>query len=325
MSGELHVVLGPGGVGTALIEALLAAEQPVRAVSRTGAGHLPTEVEQVRADALDRDSVADACRGASGIYSCLSAPYARWAELFPPVWSNVAEVAVQQEAKLAQMDNVYMYGDVGPTLMTEKLPYAAKTEKGQLRARLAEQLEAESDAGRLRLAVGRAPDFFGPLGRTSALGDQVFTRLVTGKRPQLLGDPDLPHTYAYLPDIGAALATLGQREEPLGRVWHLPCPETRTTSEIVELALAAAGSDARPQTAPRLLLRALGPDQRRHAGPDRDAVPVRAAVPVRRFQLPPHLRRRRNADRGRDRDHRRLVPARRRPLTPRPPDRPRRS
>jgi nucleoside-diphosphate-sugar epimerase len=63
---------------------------------------------------------------------------------------------------------------------------------------------------------------------------------------------------AVIEDIGRALVTLGAREEALGQVWHLPCPKTQTTCEVVEIALAAAASDAKPQVAPPLLLRILG-------------------------------------------------------------------
>jgi hypothetical protein len=46
-----------------------------------------------------------------------------------------------------------------------------------------------------------------------------------------MGDPDMPHTYTFIPDIGENLVRLGERDEALGRVWHLPSPETRTTRD----------------------------------------------------------------------------------------------
>jgi hypothetical protein len=49
---------------------------------------------------------------------------------------------------------------------------------------------------------------------------------VEGKAAQVAGDPDLPHTYTYAPDIGKGLVVLGEREEALGLAWHLPGPET---------------------------------------------------------------------------------------------------
>jgi nucleoside-diphosphate-sugar epimerase len=110
----------------------------------------------------------------------------------------------------------------------------------------------------VRVAIGRASDFFGPRVMTSAVGQQVFGRAVEGKGAQVAGDPDQPHTYTYAPDIGKGLVILGEREEALGRAWHLPSPETTTTRHFVEVVFEEAGMRARIQAAPKILLRALG-------------------------------------------------------------------
>ena len=92
----------------------------------------------------------------------------------------------------------------------------------------------------------------------SAAGEQVFGRAVAGKSAQVAGDPDQPHTYTYAPDIGRGLVVLGEREEALGRAWHLPSPETVTTRGFVETIFEEAGKPARVQAAPKILLRAMG-------------------------------------------------------------------
>jgi nucleoside-diphosphate-sugar epimerase len=93
---------------------------------------------------------------------------------------------------------------------------------------------------------------------TSAAGEQVFGRAVEGKSAQVAGNPDQPHTYSYVPDIGRGLAILGEHEEALGQAWHLPSPETLTTRRFVEMIFEEAGKPARIQAAPKILLRALG-------------------------------------------------------------------
>jgi nucleoside-diphosphate-sugar epimerase len=93
---------------------------------------------------------------------------------------------------------------------------------------------------------------------TSAAGEQVFGRALEGKSSQVAGDLSQPHTYTYVPDIGKGLVILGEREEALGQVWHLPSPETLTTREFVELIFEEVGKPARLQAAPKFLLRALG-------------------------------------------------------------------
>ena len=75
----------------------------------------------------------------------------------------------------------------------------------------------------------------------------------------MLGDPDQPHTYTYIPDIGEGLAVLGEHPDAPGDVWHLPNdPDTRTTRQLVDVAYRSAGqSRTKLRVLPPLLLRAL--------------------------------------------------------------------
>src|SRR3954447_9891843 len=62
----------------------------------------------------------------------------------------------------------------------------------------------------------------------------------------------------FIPDIGANLVALGERDDALGRVWHLPSPETRTTRDVVGLVYQAAGTEPRLKVTPAWQMRALG-------------------------------------------------------------------
>jgi nucleoside-diphosphate-sugar epimerase len=230
----------------------------VRMVNRSGRADVPEGVEVVGGDAADPTSAREASAGSSVVYFALNPPYDKWPELFPPLQAGVIEAAAAAGAKLVAMENLYMYGPVGKRLITEDLPYAAETRKGSVRAKMSQDLMQAHKSGKVRVAIGRASDFFGPRVLTSAAGEQVFGRAVEGKSAQVAGDPDQPHTYTYAPDIGKGLVTLGEREEALGRAWHLPSPETLTTREFVGMVFEEVGKPARMQVAPKILLRALG-------------------------------------------------------------------
>jgi nucleoside-diphosphate-sugar epimerase len=174
--------------------------------------------------------------------------------LFPGLQAGVLEGAASAGAKLIAMENLYMYGPTDGRPITEDLPHAANTRKGRVRARMSEELIEAHTSGRVRVAIGRASDFFGPRALASAAGEQVFGRAVEGKSAQVFGDPDQPHTYTYVPDIGKGLVILGEREEALGRAWHLPNPETLTTREFVEMIFEEVGRPARVQVAPKIVL-----------------------------------------------------------------------
>jgi nucleoside-diphosphate-sugar epimerase len=257
-NGELHVVFGTGAVGMAVMDELVRRGTRVRMINRSGRARVPHGVEVVGGDATDEGFTREASEGASVVYFTLSPPYYKWPELFPPLQTGVLEGAASAGAKLIAMENLYLYGPTGGRPITEDLPYAANTRKGRVRARMSEELMEAHTSGRVRVAIGRASDFFGPRGLASTAGEQVFGRAVEGKSAQLTGNPDQPHTYTYLPDIGKGLVILGEREEALGRAWHLPSPETVTTRQFVEMIFEEVGKPARIQAPPKIVMRAIG-------------------------------------------------------------------
>jgi nucleoside-diphosphate-sugar epimerase len=196
--------------------------------------------------------------GASVVYFALNPPYDKWPGLFPGLQAGVLEGAASAGAKLVAMENLYMYGPTDGHPLTENLPYASNTRKGAVRAKMSEKLMEAHTSGRVRVAIGRASDYFGPGVLVSAAGEQVFGRAVRGKSAQVAGDPDQPHTYTYAPDVGRGLVILGEREEALGQAWHLPSPETLKTREFVEIIFEEVGKHARIQAAPKIVLRAMG-------------------------------------------------------------------
>jgi nucleoside-diphosphate-sugar epimerase len=256
---ELHVIFGTGAMGMSVMDELVKrGRRRVRMVNRSGSASVPEGVEIVGGDATDEAFTREASQGASVVYFALNPPYTQWTELFPPLQAGVIEGAAAAGAKLIAVENLYMYGPTGGRPLTEDLPYAPNTRKGTVRARMSQELMEADTSGRVRVAIGRASDFFGPRVLVSAAGEQVFGRAVQGKSAQLAGDPDQPHTYSYVPDIGRGLVVLGEREEALGRAWHLPSPETVTTRQFVEMIFEEVGKPARVQAAPKIVLRAMG-------------------------------------------------------------------
>jgi nucleoside-diphosphate-sugar epimerase len=83
------------------------------------------------------------------------------------------------------------------------------------------------------------------------VGDRVFARAIEGKPAQVLGDPDVPHTVTYIEDFARALVTLGEREEALGQVWHVPNAETLTMRRFVTMVFEAVGHPTSLRAAPR--------------------------------------------------------------------------
>jgi nucleoside-diphosphate-sugar epimerase len=250
---RIHVVAGVGPIGRAVIHELTSRGLPVRAISRHPVEGLPPQVEVVLADLTDPAAVRTAMAGAAVVYHTASAPYHRWPELLPPLMRGILDGATAAGARIVYADNLYAYGPVdGP--LTEDLASRAAGRNGRVRAALADQLMAADAAGTVRASIGRASDYYGPWGRQSTAGERLFMPALAGKAAQVLGDPDLPHTFISLADFARGLVTLGTRDEALGQKWHVPSAETITTREFARLAFEAAGHPLKLQVMPSALL-----------------------------------------------------------------------
>jgi nucleoside-diphosphate-sugar epimerase len=255
----LHVVFGSGQVGSALAAHLTGQGLAVRVVSRHRPPTLAGGTDWRAADVADPEAAADVAKGAAVIYQCLNAPYTKWPERFPPLQRGVLAAAERTGALLVSLENLYGYGPTGGRPMTEDLPLAATGAKGRVRAAMTAELLAAADAGRARIAIGRASDFFGPgVTEGSTLGERVFGNALAGRSADFIGNPGLPHTYSYVPDIAAGLATLGTEPRAVGEVWHLPGPATGTTRALLGLVAAEVGHPVGIRSLPKLAVRGLG-------------------------------------------------------------------
>lgn len=260
MSHPQHVVLGAGTIGTTIAEQLAAAGEPVRLVSRSGRSPGIAGVEAVAADLTNPLAVRAATAGAHVAYFACQPAYTGWPKGFPPLAEGVLGGLAGSGARLAVVDNTYMYGPTGGRPMSEDLPYAATTRKGIARAKLAERFMAAHRAGDVRVVIARASDYFGPRGATSSVGDRFFPPLLAGKAVQVLGNVDAPHSNTYVPDFARTLIELGRRDEALGEIWHVPTAPAVSQRRFAEMAAEAAGLPApklRRLSKPMLLLAGL--------------------------------------------------------------------
>ena len=232
----------------------------VRAINRRGRSHgptLPAGVEVVAADVADPDDARRALADAEVVYLCAKPADGRWRERFPPLVDGAVAGASAADAVLVFADNLYAYGPVnGP--LTEDHPDDATDRLGRARADATRRLLDAHDDGRVRAAVGRASDLYGPGVIDSAAGYRVFANALRDRAALAPGDPDQPHTYTFVDDFARALITLGDRPEAWGRVWHVPSAPTLTTREFVDRVYEAADATPRIRALPGWAIRTLG-------------------------------------------------------------------
>jgi len=254
---KMDVVIGTGPLGLAVVRELLAKGKRVRVVNKSGKADVPGNVEVKGGDIGDPEFAREVCRLAQAIYLCAKPPYHEMADKFQPIMDGAIEAAAATQARLIYADSLYAYGPAsGP--LTEDLPYAATGRKGKARARLAMQLMAAHQAGKVRATIGRASDFFGPGVIQSAVGERVFGFALAGKAASVTGNPDARHTYTFINDFARGLVTLSEHDEALGQTWHVPSAETLTTREFIALVFEELGKPVKIQVAPLWLISLLG-------------------------------------------------------------------
>jgi len=258
MPTELHVIFGTGPVGCWTARALCSQGRAVRAVNRSGVrpGLMPAEVEMAKADVADPAQAATAATGASVVYQALNPPYHLWHQFFPALQAAALAGAKTANARYVSIENLYMYDSSKP--MTEASPVAPVSSKGALRQRMAEEVMAAHARGEVRTTALRSSDYYGPGVLGSALGERVFGNLVAGKKAQLSGSTKMPHSFAYIEDVGLAAATLGTHDKALGQVWIAPHAPARTQGKMVEEACRVLGVEPRMSAVSPLMLRMVG-------------------------------------------------------------------
>ncbi len=254
---DLHVIFGAGPVGLATARELVKAGERVRIINRSGKANVPAGVEVGAGDASDPAQTRKLAEGASVIYFCVNPPYHEWAEKFPPMHTAILDAAIHVKAKMISMENVYLYGEVDRP-MTEDMPANPNSKKGHVRAKMAQELMSAHQRGDVRAAIARAPDFYGAGVLESAPADRVFQPMLQGKAAQLVGNPDVPHTYTYMEDVGKALAILGRDDRALGQVWHVPNAPVTSAREVITMAANIMGVEPKISVMGKLMLQMAG-------------------------------------------------------------------
>ncbi|MCQ6958212.1 NAD-dependent epimerase/dehydratase family protein [Mucilaginibacter aquariorum] len=239
----MHTILGAGGpVANALTKELLDHNKTIRLVSRRPVDIKGNNLSWKKADLLNYTEVQEAAKGSTVIYLCAGLVYDAkiWREQWPVIIRNVINVAKENNARLIFFDNVYMYGLVnGP--MTEETPYRPSSEKGKVRAAIANTIMEEVKAGTLNATIARAPDFYGTSSKNSFFDMMVLDKYAQKQNAQWMGDPNKLHNFIYIPDAGCAMYLLGQSPESDNQIWHLPTAPVMTGHQFIELAARIYG------------------------------------------------------------------------------------
>ena len=253
------MVLGANGrLGRALVLAFAAAGWRVIAqLRRAPRAPLPAGVQVVEADALDVPRLTAAGQGVDLIINALNPDYTRWATLLPPITAAVIALALATGATLMMAGSVYNFGRQMPPLLNETTPFVANHPKAAQRIALEAALARAAALHGVRSIVIRAGDFLGDAGTWLDLA--MATGLAKGRFTQM-GPADLPHAWAWLPDLAQVFVAVAGRRADLAphTVLH-HAGLTLTGAELQAAVEAALGRPLQRRAFPWWTLRLAAP------------------------------------------------------------------
>ena len=232
------LVLGANGrFGQAAVQTFAAAGWRVLAQARrapvqalpAGVRFLAQPMPELAADAA----------GVQAVVYALNPPYPQWRAQALPLARQAMDLAQRLDARFMLPGNVYNFGSTMPALLQPDTAQQADTVKGRIRVAMEQELQQRSAQG-LRSVVIRAGDFYG--GGPGAWLDQVVLASLARRKLVYPGPLDVPHAWAYLPDLARAfVAVAAQPELPAFTRLHFT-GHTLTGEQLLAAVERAAAS-----------------------------------------------------------------------------------
>ena len=208
------LVLGAQGrLGCTAVHAFAEAGWQVRAQARRPLPSMPPQVQPHIFDATDTAAMCRAAQGVDVILNALNPLYERWEQDARPLAANALAAAHSSGALLLFPGNVYNFGTELPTQLSAATPWVGNTSKARIRIVIENELAAAAMDG-VNSVVLRAGDYFGGAGRGSWF-DLVIAASLGKNRLVWPGAPDLPHAWAYVPDLAQTFVRLAEQRHLL--------------------------------------------------------------------------------------------------------------
>lgn len=208
---SIALVLGANGrFGDAAVRAFAAAGWSVLAQARRAPGSLPGGARHLAIDLADTAALAAAAAGARVVVYGVNPLYTQWAAQARPLARLGMDVAQRLDATFMLPGNVYNFGAQMPAHLREDTPQRAATRKGRIRIEMEAELQARAEQGHRSIVI-RAGDFFG--GGTGSWLDLVIVKSLTRGKVVYPGPLDVPHAWAYLPDLAQAFVAAASHDD----------------------------------------------------------------------------------------------------------------
>lgn len=235
------LVLGANGrFGRAAVDAFAAAGWRVLAQARRApAAPLPPQARPLSLPLSDLPALATAAAGSQVVVHALNPVYTRWSREALPMARQGMDLAQRLGATFMLPGNVYNFGSGMPALLAPDTPQRPDNDKGRIRAQMEAEMQQRAAQGQ-RSVVLRAGDFYG-CGPGSWM-DQAVLASLARRKLVYPGPLDVPHAWAYVPDLARAFVAVAGREDlPVFSNLHFAGHTLTGAQLLAALGRAAAG------------------------------------------------------------------------------------
>lgn len=226
---EQAVVLGgSGGLGKAVVDALISRNIPTKVLVRDiekfkslyPDNVYPGKVNVLEGDMDNNQALAVACEHTDTIFVCFKPPHTKLAKDMPRWISRVADIGAALGARIMYPGNMSNYGETDAKRITEEHPQNAPTNTGQLSIVFEQRLARAIPEG-ASLTIIRFPHIFGP----AVINDlmyPVFSSAFQNKPSTWYGQPFLDHEFLYNMDAGEAMVLAALSPAAADTILHFP-------------------------------------------------------------------------------------------------------
>jgi len=251
-----------GVIGQSIATAISAKGQPYRVVGRSEASLHKVFGADPLAEIVtwNPDSPASVRAAATGVETLIymvGVNYWQF-ELHPELMRKTLDGAIAAGVKnLLLIGTVYPYGKAQANPVREDHPREPHTFKGRMRKAQEDLLMQAHADGRIRTAVLRLPDFYGP-GVEASLLHRAAKAAVQGGVADMVGPIDQPHEFVFVPDVGPVAAKLVNTPAAFGKIWNCAGAGVTTQRELVSEMERQTGKNLKLRVAGKTMLRLIG-------------------------------------------------------------------
>ncbi|MDR9838045.1 NAD-dependent epimerase/dehydratase family protein [Herbaspirillum huttiense] len=251
-----------GAIGQSIASAISAQGLPYRVVGRNEASLRKAFGADPLAEIVSWNpdspaSVEAAAQGIDTLIYLVGVNYTQF-ELHPELTRKTLDGAISAGVKqVLLIGTVYPYGLPQTSPIREDHPRNPHTFKGRMRKAQEDLLMQADSTGRIRAAVLRLPDFYGPGVEASFLHGAIKAA-AQGGTADMIGPLDRPHEFVFVPDVGPVVARLISTPAAFGRIWHLAGAGVTSQQALVEEMERQTGRKLKKRVAGKTMLRIIG-------------------------------------------------------------------